>query len=312
MTERILAPEILHASEFNRPVFQMGPHDNAALALNFEIIRRAERIPEIEWSRYIGKGHSYTLTASGSEAIEMAVEDLGLAATDEILILTTSASPYVSHCVTDAITRYCRWSRRPSTHTKALFVIHEFGFPAAIPPELIQAGYPIIEDCAYAFGSQNDEDTVGRIGDYVVYSFSKAFPIAFGGLLKGPRQPARRSALTAQASGELPVLLAHHLGNLEAACRQRRRVFEQYRLRFAAEGLFPLFEPGPAVVPHSFVVALANQERAEAMKPKLNKAGIISSVFYGGGGYFLPNHQSLSEAAVEYVFAHFMAAFREV
>jgi hypothetical protein len=312
---KILQPlETLFADEYNRTVFQMGPHDRVALELNFALIRCAEDkdSPQIVWESYVGgQGSSYTLTLNAREAIAFALEDIGLARTDEVLILTTSGSPYISRCVTDTISRFCRWSRKPNAGTKAIFLIHEFGFPGSLPPELVGTGLPIIEDCAYALGSQNPQRTVGLIGDYAVYSFSKALPMAFGGLLRAPGPPARPSALTARAARSLPVLLTHHLVSLAESCRQRRRVFEDYSLRFAAEGLRPLFESGPAAVPHSFVVAVTDQERAERMRPKLQDAGIISSVFYGGGGYYLPNHQSMSDAAVEYVVANFMKAWRE-
>ena len=133
----------------------------------------------------------------------------------------------------------------------------------------------------------------------------------YGGLLKAKGPPASPSRLSAAARHELPRLLAHYLDELAPACCRRREIFAQYRARFAVEGFQPLFESGAAVAPYSFVVALADQPKAEAMKPRLNAAGITSSVFYGNGGYFLPNHQSLSDAALDYIVANFLAAFHE-
>jgi len=304
-------PEVLFPDEFCRPSFQMGPYDNAAMARNSEIARAAEGPPAIDWPGYFGPGRHFTLTLNGREALAFAVADLGLRRDDEILIVTTTEGPYVSSCVTDTISRYCRWSRQRSGRTRAVVLIHEFGFPARLPPDLAGAGLPIIEDCAYARGSQNREGTVAAIGDYVVWSFSKAFPMPYGGLLKSPGPVALRSALSPPASRQLPVLISHYLRELPAACRRRREFFEQYRERFAAVGLHPLFEPGVAAVPHGFIVGLPEQHVAETIKPLLHAAGVISSVFYGGGGYFLPNHQSLSGAAIDYIVANFVAALRE-
>jgi hypothetical protein len=143
----------------------------------------------------------------------------------------------------------------------------------------------------------------------VIYSFSKAFPMPYGGLLKSRRPTIHASALSAAAQDQLPRLVAYYLSNLAAAGCLRCEFFDQYKERFAAEGFRPLFEPGPGVVPHSFIVAMPDQKTAEAMKPQLRSAGINSSVFYGGGGYFLPNHQSLSKAAIDYIVAHFVTAF---
>jgi len=305
------SPEVLFPDEFNRPSFLMGPYDNAAMVRNFALARATGPAPEIDWAAYFGTGEFYTLTRNGREAIALALEDLDLAHDDEVLLATTSGGPYVSRCVTDGISRFCRWSWRRSECTRAIFLIHEFGFPARLPDDLLASGLPVIEDCAYALGSQNEAGTVGSLGEYVVYSFSKALPMPYGGLLKSRRPPVRSSQMSTPAQRELPRLIAHYLPGLAAACHRRREVFQQYRTLFAAEGLMPRFEPGPATAPYSFVVAWADQKKAEAMKPRINAAGITSSVFYGNGGYYLPNHQSLSDAAIEYIVANFMAAFRE-
>ena len=300
-------PEVLFADAYNRPVFQMGPYDAAAMARNFELLR-AGGGAAADWPAAFGPDGAFTVTVNGREAIALAVDDLGLAGDDEVMIVTTSGGPYISNCVTETIERRCRWSRTRGPRTRAVFLIHEFGFPAVLPPEAAASGLPVIEDCAYGLGTTGPDGPAGRRGDYVVWSFSKAFPMPYGGLLKAPGPIVGRSALSGQAARELPVLAGHYLEQAEAAFARRREVFELYRARFAAEGLTPLFDPAPGVTPHSFVVALADLAKAEAIKPKLQAAGVMSSVFYGGGGYFLPNHQGLSEAAVDYIAAQFMAA----
>jgi hypothetical protein len=300
-------PEVLFADPFNRPHFNMGPYDNASMARNFEIAA-SSAAADIDWERYFDGAGSFMLTRNGREAICLAVADLGLGGDDEVVIETTSGSRYVSRCVTDSVERYCRWSRRFGGRTRAVLLIHEFGFPARLSPAAVATGLPVIEDCAYALGSQNLEGTLGAIGDYVVYSLSKALPLPFGGVLKSRRSVGGTSALSGQGRHDLPRLLAHYLPELDAACRRRRELFETYRAGFAGAGLAPLFEPEAAAVPHAFVVALPDQKKAEAIKPRLHSAGVISSVFYGGGGYFLPNHQSLTIAAVDYIIAHFLAA----
>lgn len=304
-------PEVLFADEYNRPVFNMGPYDNAAMAQNFEIAAAAGPVPETDWAKYFGAAASFVLTRNGREAICLAVADLRLARDDEILIETTSGSSYVSGCVTDSIGKYCRWSRQLGGRTRAVLLIYEFGFPGCLSPAAAATGLPVIEDCAYAAGSQNPQGTLGALGDYVVYSFSKALPLPYGGLLKSRRPVSGVSALSEQARQDLPRLLAHHLPRLAAACQRRRELYDLYRARFAVAGLSPLFEPGAAAVPHAFVAAVADRKQAEAIKPLLRAAGIISSVFYDGG-YFLPNHQSLSAAAIDYIAAHFLTALAAV
>ena len=88
---------------------------------------------------------------NGRDAIEMSLRHLNLSTEDEIQILTTSGNSYISGCVTSSIEKFCRWSRTRSTQTKALFLIHEFGFP--LEADQIQSDeLPVIEDCAYAMG----------------------------------------------------------------------------------------------------------------------------------------------------------------
>jgi hypothetical protein len=305
-----LPPEVLTADEFNRPVFQMGPFDAHALARNCDLVQRASAPVEIDWARYYGDGGAFTLTINGREAIALALDDLEPAPHDEILIVTASGGPYISRCVTAAIEERCRWSRDLSSATRAIFLIHEFGFPARLPDALRGADLPIIEDCAYGFGSALQDGPTGRLGDYVIYSLSKSFPIPYGGVLKSRGRPRRSSALSAEAAYQTPILAQYYLERRNASFARRRQVFELFQQRFRAQGFSPLFPLAPQIAPHSFIVALDDQEHAERMKPQMQAAGVISSVYYGGGGYFLPNHQGLSDAAVEYIAAQFMRAYR--
>lgn len=306
----LLPPEVLFSDEYNRPVFQMGPCDAAALARNSSIAA-ASGVTEVDWREWFSGSGPLTLTLNGREAIDLALGELGLARSDEILIVTTSGSPYVSNCVTSAIEKRCAWSREAGPLTRAIFLIHEFGFPARLSLELTALGLPIIEDCAYAYGTRPSDGSTGSYGDFVIWSFSKAVPLPFGGLLKSREPISGQSRLSVQGQRYAPPVAASYLREAEAAFEQRRRVFEAYRKRFATQGFRPLFEPEAGVVPHAFVVAMDDEKLAAAIKPRMQAMGVISSVFYGGGGYFLPNHQGLSDAGVEYIVANFMAAFKE-
>jgi hypothetical protein len=303
------SPEALFPDEFKRPTLGMGPFEAPALQRNLEIVRAAAADHRMDWSRWFGPGQAFTLTLSGREAIGLALDDLALPREAEVLILTTTGGPYISACVTESIEARCRWSRTPGPATRAILVIHEFGFPASLPPELATLSLPVIEDVAYALGSRTPDGTVGRLGDYVVYSFPKSMPLSFGGLLKSPRPVAGTGTLSDQARRELPVLVDHYMAGIEAAYARRRELYGLYARLFAAAGFKPRLALADGVVPHAFIVAMDDQARAMAMKPRLYEMGVISSVYYGGGGYFLPNHQELSDAAVEYIVANFLTAY---
>src|SRR5215831_13881044 len=134
----------------------------------------------------------YAITSSGRKAIALILEDCGLKPSDEVLVTTTFNKPNVSSCVTSTIFNYCKPSRVLSNSTRAVLVIHEFGVPHPQITELRSLcddrEIPLIEDCAHSVDSRwPDGSIVGSVGDYVIYSLPKIFPIASGGLVFGLR-----------------------------------------------------------------------------------------------------------------------------
>ena len=147
--------------------------------LHLGLMPKPERVPDVheafDTDRYV------SLHRKARYAIVAALEDLHLQKEDVVTVLTTSGNFYVSGCVTKAIEQVCRWNRDICADTKAIFVIHEFGYPYNGLSELKQYGLPIIEDCAYAFFSKDEE--IGLVGDYVIYSLPKAFSMQLGGVM---------------------------------------------------------------------------------------------------------------------------------
>lgn len=76
--------------------------------------------------------------------------------------------------------------------TRAIFLIHYYGFPQ--PMEPIQAlcrerGLYLVEDCAHAFLSSFNGKWLGKFGDAAIYSIRKSLPVPDGGalLINNPR-----------------------------------------------------------------------------------------------------------------------------
>lgn len=298
--------ELLFPPDHLKPKLHMSPFDTGFLEVNRRIVDDESSSDEPEWAPLFGApGDAYLPTSSGRAAIAAALDELALAPDDEVLILTTSGSSYVSRCVTEEIERACRWTRRLGSRTRAVFVIHEFGWPVRLPDEVRASGLPVIEDCAYALGTAG----AGDLGDYVVYSFSKAFPVQFGGMLRARRPFSRaRSRLTADGRIVLMRLLRRYLPGLEQDVGRRRELFARYEAFFAGLGLAPRFALAPGVAPHAFVLRLEPESLALRIKHWLDRAGVESSVHFGAGGYFLPNHQNLGEAGVDYICGNFAQA----
>ncbi len=85
--------------------------------------------------------------------------------------------------------------------TRALFVIHYFGFPHALD-ELkrwcSEFGLALIEDCAQALYAKYRGQPVGTFGDLATFSLHKCLPLPYGGIL-----------LTNAGSVQPPAVLKH-------------------------------------------------------------------------------------------------------
>ena len=88
----------------------------------------------------------------------------------EILIGTHGecGSPHISNCVTRAIEKRCGWLREAGPRTRAIFLIHEFGFPARLSRSSSRPNLPVIESCAYAYGTRSSDDGSGSQVDFVI------------------------------------------------------------------------------------------------------------------------------------------------
>jgi hypothetical protein len=298
--------ELLFPPDHLKPKLHLSPFDTGFLERNRLIVEADPEDATPDWAPLFGgAGDAFLPTPSGRAAIAAALDELALAPEDEVLILTTSGSPYVSRCVTEEIERVCRWTRRIGPKVRCAFVIHEFGWPAALPDEVRRSGLPIIEDCAYALGAGG----VGELGDYAVYSFSKAFPVQFGGLLRSRRPLARaRNRLTADGARCLFRLLRHYLPGLGASLARRRQLYRRYEAFFHELGLPARFALAAEAAPHAYLVRLEPEALALRVKHWMDRAGVESSVFFGGGGYYLPNHHNLGEAGVDYICGNFARA----
>jgi dTDP-4-amino-4,6-dideoxygalactose transaminase len=77
-------------------------------------------------------------------------------------------------------------SSRITSKTKAIYVIHYFGFPlpiAGLKGLCERSGLYLIEDCALSLFSSSNDLKLGTIGDLAVFSFPKTLPVPDGGAL---------------------------------------------------------------------------------------------------------------------------------
>lgn len=145
------------------------------------------------------EGARFVATQSGRTAIALVVEALGLAPGDEVLVPAYNCGTEVDALLASGLRlRFvdcdARGLLRPeallasvSEGTRALYVIHPFGWPQPLN-EIDEwrraAGLRLIEDCALSlFSRYPDGAAIGSVGDVAIYSLPKSLPSGDGGLL---------------------------------------------------------------------------------------------------------------------------------
>jgi hypothetical protein len=290
------------------PAYRISPFTTSDIVKNHNLpdSRRADDYFEDRFS-----GDQYCYTLNGREALNIALRQINPGNTDSIAILTTSGNHYISSCVTGEIEKFCTWTRSIVAGTKAVLVNHEFGYPYPDLDKLKATNLPVIEDCAGSFFSEDKDHTIGRRGDYVIYSFPKMFPLQIGGMLvsRSGRLPEQSSALQPGARNYIRNVLSDSLKSERTIIKRRLENYRALRERFGSLGLDERFSLSPGIVPGVFMFRTGklNLDLPD-LKRHFWAHGIQSSVFYGEDAFFIPVHQGLEEGDLDY-FREVMKAF---
>lgn len=263
-------------------------------------------------------GEDWTFVPRGAFAIEVCLRELRdrghLTEQDEVCVATTTDTPYISSCVTQAIERVCRWSQAVSERTRAVLLIHEFGFlnPRAAEWKdfCVRLGIPLIEDMAYGLGSEG----VGTWGDYKILSFTKTFPVPFGGALAGMHVSHERLWKVHGCSdvGKERDVLRYlaRAESLEAIRLKRQEIWRLYEKHISTIGA-AYFSLNEGVLPGAFLLSVGNESLAKEISSFINDFGVEVGSWYHHGALFLPCHQRMTERHVEYVCGVIRACYRE-
>jgi len=295
---KIVGDFVLDPCEFQRPSLRISPFRTADIGLNVQWPRNT-RIDEYFRQRFPGRGIVYT--RNGREAIALALKQLCLTGDDCVTILTTTGNHYISGCVTREIEKVCRWSRKLEPSTRVLFVNHEFGFAYENLAKLKEHGLVIIEDICHSFASDNAEASLGQVGDFVVASFPKFFPIQGGGLLVHSSRYELPETLDAATKTYCQSVLSHYQDEIEAVC-QRRRANHEYLARTLGQwGLMPRFALTERSIPGVFMFRVPEATDLLAMKAFMAHHGIQGGGFHKEATYFVPVHQNLTDYELRYI-----------
>jgi len=297
-------------------------------ALKDELLAATERV--LESSRFIlgeevaslerelaercGTAHGIGV-ASGTDALRLALEALGIGPGDEVLtpafsfiassttIVMTGATPVFVDVdpVTCAIDPALA-SRAITPRTRALVAVHLYGHPAPMPALAALARehrLAVIEDAAQAIGASVGDRPVGGWSDLACLSFYPTKNLGAcgdGGMVLTPRADLAERLRRLRHHGDvgryqhaelgtcsrLDALQAAYLRvkakHLDAWTERRRAIAVRYAKAFAG---LPLDVPGDAPgARHVFHVFTVRHRERDAFAARLRELGIETAVHY--------------------------------
>lgn len=269
---------------------------------------------ERSFAAYIGKQHCIGC-ANGTDAIEIALLALGIAAGDEVLVPANSffataeavsnvgAVPIFVDCTPDTYTiDITKVPLAITDKTKAIIAVHLYGLAADMDPLVETAkkyGLYLIEDTAQAHGGLYKGKKLGGFGILSTFSFYPgknlgAFGdagaiitddpalalecrrlINHGGTLKYEHMRIGRNS---RLDGIQAVVLSAKLKRLDAWNDQRRYAAGQYQKKLAGTGITLPVEPEYAHhVYHLYVVRTTSRS---TLQHTLQEKGIQTGIHY--------------------------------
>lgn len=251
-----------------------------------------------------------TVLPRAAYALYAALKHIGVGPGDQVCIVKTFGSKFISKCVTDIIEKTgATWGLRVLDNSKAVVAIHEFGVPIFQEPDLdivsIARNHkiPIIEDCAWR------STPVWASSEYCVFSASKLYPMNYGGMLLGVEIPDDKlwewGILDTFKRDRIGYEFDHDLGE-----HRREENWMRYHELAKADGMMldDCYDYEKAVnegkwTPTMYLQKFKSEDEAELIVKRLEDFGIEAGRYWGEPLVYLPIHQGMTEAEVEYMFA---------
>lgn len=253
--------------------------------------------------------------ANGTEAIQLALEALGVGPGDEVVttplsaaftalaVLRTGARPVFADVDPETLTLAPeRVEPKLTPRTKALLPVHLYGHPADMAPLLDiarRAGIPLVEDACQAHGARSGGRPVGSMGAAGALSFyptknlgglGDGGAILLGDPGLGPRLRQLRnggqsdryrhevSGINSRLDEIQAAVLRAKLPHLETWTARRREIAKIYRRELEGSGLgLPVEQKDAWAVYHLFVV---RHSQRDLFMAALKERGIGTLIHY--------------------------------
>lgn len=250
-----------------------------------------------------------TFAPRGTYALLALLKHLGLQKTDCVTIIKTFGSQYIPRCVTDTIEKVCDWRLGwTNINTKAYLIIHEFGVTCnKLSDEEVSIikskGTPIIEDCAW-------RDTKALpYSDYWFTSEQKMHSLNYGSIIHGVSIPddkmweygcfdfvKRQDYLKKPMESSAPMVRAKNWLRMYDLMKDDGMETDAC---YDWEGAVRRAEWTPTIM----FLRTKDENESKQLVERLNDFGVQAGVYWGEPLVFLPIHQNMSKADVDYVFA---------
>lgn len=288
---------IINPYEHLMPSYRISPFMTKDIVIN-KNLPYSNKCNEYFIKKFDDKKFCYTL--NGRQAINLALSHLDLKSNDCVTIFTTTGNFYISSCVTKEIEKFCKWSRKIEKNTKAIFVNHEFGFPYEKLMDLKKYNLPIIEDCAQSFISNNKEDSVGKVGDFVIYSLSKYFPIQIGGILVYDKKYKIDFNMDVEKRNYIEKVLSFYINEIDIWAKKRISNYKYIEDKLNLINLKIRFRLSDYTIPGVFMFKVNDDINTDLFKEFLHNQGIENSVFYKEKVIYIPVHNRLEKEDLNY------------
>lgn len=298
---------IMFSPPFIRPDIRLTPFTASDIvSYKEDTPRDADKIVE----QYFGQ--NYTILPRAISCIQAVLQHIGVTKEDNVAVFSTFETDYISGCVKGPIENISNMTRKIDTKTKAVIVIHEFGFPygklKSLKKECESKNIPLIEDCAWTYGTHIDDDTkVGEVGDYAIYSLPKILPVQYGGILKGltisDEENWNNYRMLDYFKRELVLkALSKHMPKINEYNEVRRKNWQRLAELFSRDGFNVMNDLEKGVYPGAVLV---NLENFQQVIERYEEFGVEVERYYPNKALFLPVHQNLTEGSVEYIYGVF-------
>lgn len=293
---------VINPDPYSLPAYRIGPFRTSDLSKN-HCLPDSDLIDYYFSEQFSEKDFIYT--ENGRKAIHLALAYYKLKENDVVTILTTSQNFYISSCVTKEIEKFCKWSRKFETNTKLVFVNHEFGYPYLDLRKLKDHKLPIIEDCAHSLFSKDKNNDIGQVGDFVIYSFPKIFPLQIGGLLVSnlPERIDNNNQIGKEGLRHIKNVLSYYIDSKNDIIQNRISNYKFLREKFESLGFTERFQLETGTVPSVFMFRTNNHKfDLPELKNYFWAHGIHCSVFYGEEAFYIPVNQALCKEDMMYFY----------